>query len=77
MDAINAVSTRDRKTAAFDVEIAAVATAVPEHVIAQAEVERRSRRFYPQFAHMAALYANTGVGDSILLHAGGVVRGAA
>ena len=62
MDAFNAVSTRDRKTAAFDVEIAAVATAVPEHVIAQAEVERRSRRFYPQFAHMAALYANTGVG---------------
>lgn len=62
MDAISAVSTRDRKTAAFDVEIAAVATAVPEHAIAQAEVERRSRRFYPQFAHMAALYANTGVG---------------
>ena len=61
MDAISAVSTRDRKTAAFDVEIAAVATAVPEHVIAQAEVERRSRRFYPQFAHMAAIYANTGV----------------
>ncbi len=62
MDALNAATARDRKAAAFDVEIAGMATAVPDHVIAQAEVERRSRRFYPQFAHMAAIYANTGVG---------------
>lgn len=61
MDAISTASVRGRAVAGFDVEIAAVATAVPQYVLAQDEVERRSRRFYPQFAHMSALYGNTGV----------------
>lgn len=51
-----------RHQAAFDVEIAALATAVPVHRVTQAEITEISRRYYPQFAHMESLYGNAGIG---------------
>jgi alkylresorcinol/alkylpyrone synthase len=50
-----------RHAAAFDVEIASVATAVPVHQISQAFVTEQSRLYYPQFAHMESLYGNAGI----------------
>lgn len=47
--------------AAFDVEIAAVATAVPVHRVTQQAVTEQSRIYYPQFAHMESLYGNAGI----------------
>jgi len=46
---------------AIDVEIAAVATAVPEHVTGQQEISERAHKLYPQYARLEALYANTGI----------------
>jgi alkylresorcinol/alkylpyrone synthase len=46
---------------AIDVEIAAVATAVPEHVNGQEEVAERAHKLYPQYARLEALYTNTGI----------------
>ena len=62
MDAVSTMGTHRLRAMTFDVELASVATAVPKHTMPQADVEKRSRRFYPQFSHMADLYANTGVG---------------
>jgi len=45
----------------FNIEIAAVATAVPENRISQDETKARAIRYYPQFAHMESLYSNTGI----------------
>ena len=46
---------------AVDVEIASVATAVPEHVNGQQEVAERAHKIYPQYARLDALYTNTGI----------------
>ena len=46
---------------AVDVDIAAVATAVPCNVTGQREVAERAHRLYPQYARLHALYANTGI----------------
>jgi alkylresorcinol/alkylpyrone synthase len=46
---------------AIDVEIASVATAVPEHVTGQQEISERAHKLYPQYARLEALYANTGI----------------
>jgi alkylresorcinol/alkylpyrone synthase len=43
------------------VEITAVATAVPEHVVTQEDATERARIVYPQYARLEALYANTGI----------------
>jgi alkylresorcinol/alkylpyrone synthase len=43
------------------VELASVATAVPEHVIGQQEVAERAHRIFPQYARLDALYTNTGI----------------
>ena len=48
-------------TASVVVEIASVATAVPEHVLDQAEATWRAQKVYPQFARLEALYKNTGI----------------
>jgi alkylresorcinol/alkylpyrone synthase len=47
--------------AATTVEIASVATAVPEHKVSQADATERAQKFYPQFARLDALYTNTGI----------------
>jgi hypothetical protein len=44
-----------RRDAAFDVEIAAVATALPSNVADQVSISRLAQQYYPQFAHMEAL----------------------
>ena len=43
------------------VEIASVATAVPEHVVTQDDATERARKVYPQYARLEALYTNTGI----------------
>ncbi len=43
------------------VEIASVATAVPEHVTGQQEIAERAQRIFPQYARLDALYINTGI----------------
>src|SRR5690349_22217482 len=43
------------------VEIAAVATAVPEHITGQQEIAERAHKLYPQYARLDALYKNTGI----------------
>ena len=45
----------------IEVEIAAVATAVPEHVNGQQEISERAHKLYPQYARLEALYTNTGI----------------
>ena len=49
------------KKAKFDVEIASVATAVPEHKICQAEVTKLGREVFPHLARLESLYGNTGI----------------
>ena len=51
----------ERKKAKFDVEIASVATAVPEHKICQAEITKRAREVFPHLARLESLYGNTGI----------------
>jgi len=48
-------------TAPIVVDILSVATAVPAHVIDQAEATDRARKVFPQYARLEALYANTGI----------------
>ncbi len=43
------------------VEIASVATAVPEHVVTQEDAKFRAQKVYPQYARLEALYTNTGI----------------
>ncbi len=43
------------------VQIASVATAVPEHVTGQDEVAERAQKVFPQYARLDSLYKNTGI----------------
>ena len=47
----------------FDVEIAGVATAVPEHKVSQADIAERAKAVFPHLARHDGLYANTGISD--------------
>jgi len=47
--------------AAFDVEIAGIATAVPSHRVAQAEATERVKRLFPHLLRHEGLFANTGI----------------
>lgn len=44
-----------------EVEIASVATAVPQHVVDQSWASETAQTVYPQFARLDALYTNTGI----------------
>jgi alkylresorcinol/alkylpyrone synthase len=55
------LATRRAPASPIDVEIAAVATAVPEHVTGQQEIAERAHKLYPQYARLEALYTNTGI----------------
>jgi alkylresorcinol/alkylpyrone synthase len=46
---------------ATTVEIASVATAVPEHMVTQEDAKFRAQKVYPQYARLEALYTNTGI----------------
>lgn len=52
---------RPAAASAVGVEIASVATAVPEHTITQDDAALRAQTFFPQFARLEALYTNTGI----------------
>ncbi len=52
---------RPAKAAPPTVEIAAVATAVPQHVVTQEDAKFRAQKVYPQYARLEALYTNTGI----------------
>lgn len=54
------------KNAKFDVEIASVATAVPEHKICQAEIAKRARKIFPHLPRLESLYGNTGIDNRYL-----------
>ena len=45
----------------YDVEIAAMATAVPQYAFSQADALDRARYFLPRLSHMSNVFANTGV----------------
>jgi alkylresorcinol/alkylpyrone synthase len=45
----------------IQVEIASVATAVPEHVTGQQEIADRAQTIFPQYARLDGLYTNTGI----------------
>lgn len=55
------LAARRAPRSSVDVEIASVATAVPEHVTGQQEVAERAHKIYPQYARLDALYTNTGI----------------
>jgi alkylresorcinol/alkylpyrone synthase len=61
LDTVNTTAHRRARVGLFDVEIAAVATAVPPNVVSQDEMKARAREAYPQFAHIDTLYSNTGI----------------
>jgi len=47
--------------ARFDVEIASVATAVPQHKVLQDTVAEATKRFFPHLTGLASVFANTGI----------------
>ena len=51
----------DRPAPTINVQIASVATAVPEHVTGQEEVAERAQKVFPQYARLDSLYKNTGI----------------
>ncbi|MEJ0013617.1 MAG: type III polyketide synthase [Bauldia sp.] len=61
LDKVETAARDKRRSATFDVEIAAVATAVPHQAISQEEMRQRARVSYPQFASIDSIYANTGI----------------
>lgn len=61
LDTVETTAHRRARFAAFDVEIAAIATAVPPEALSQEETRQRARVSYPQFASIDSLYANTGI----------------
>jgi alkylresorcinol/alkylpyrone synthase len=51
-----------RRTAlSLDVSILAIATAVPKHMISQADTAERAKKVWPQYAQFDSLYMNTGI----------------
>ena len=64
------------KKAKFDVEIASVATAVPEHKICQAEIAKRAREIFPHLPRLESLYGNTGIDNRYSVRTAGLVSSA-
>ena len=50
-----------QRTTGFDVEIAGVAVAVPEHKVSQQDIAERAKAVFPHLARLGALYSNTGI----------------
>ena len=61
LDTIERRAAGRQRLVPIDVEIAAVATAVPANTVTQDELKVRARELYPQFAHIDTLYSNTGI----------------
>ena len=60
--AIGAKPARQRAPS-LDVEIAGVATAVPQHKVSQDDVAERAKEVFPHLARLGALYGNTGISN--------------
>src|SRR5262245_45646585 len=56
-----AIPASRRLKADFDVEIAGIATAVPEHMLQQADAARRAKTLFPGLADYEGLFRNTGI----------------
>lgn len=50
-----------RPALSLDVSILAIATAVPKHMISQADTAERAKKVWPQYAQFDSLYMNTGI----------------
>ena len=50
-----------QRTTGFDVEIAGVAVAVPEHKVSQEDIAERAKAVFPHLARLGTLYSNTGI----------------
>ena len=50
-----------QRTTAFNVEIASVATAVPEYKMSQDDAAERAKEIFPHLARLGVLYGNTGI----------------
>ncbi|MGH6831994.1 MAG: hypothetical protein ACRECM_03080, partial [Methyloceanibacter sp.] len=50
-------------TSAFNVEIAGIATAVPQCKVSQADIAERAKAVFPHLARLEGLYANTGISE--------------
>jgi len=61
LDTVERTASRLGRASAFDIEIAGIATALPDNRIDQEEVRQRARTVYPQFAHVDQIYMNTGI----------------
>ncbi len=61
LDTVPEAAHRAKHARTFDVEIAAVATVVPDNPVSQDETKALAAEAYPQFAHVDALYSNTGI----------------
>ncbi len=48
-------------TARFDVEIASVASAVPQHKVSQETIAEGAKRFFPHLVGISSVFANTGI----------------
>jgi alkylresorcinol/alkylpyrone synthase len=49
------------KRGGFDVDIAGIATAVPEHVLSQQDAARRAQAIFPELGGHQTLFRNTGI----------------
>jgi len=62
LDTISPTVTAERRAAStLDVEVTAVATAVPQNSISQSEMLQHMQRVFPQFEQMASLFGNTAI----------------
>ena len=56
-----AIARHAQATARFDVEIASVASVVPQHKVSQVMVAETAKRFFPHLTGIASVFANTGI----------------
>ena len=61
LDTVETTAHRRSRVTSFDVEVAAIATAVPPSLIPQEFMRVMARAAYPQFASIDSIYMNAGV----------------
>ena len=62
LNTVDTTAHRRARVTSFDVEVAAIATAVPEWTVLQEDMRVMAREAYPQFASIDSIYMNAGVG---------------
>ena len=56
-----AIARHAQATSRFDVEIASVASVVPQHKVLQGTIAEATKRFFPHLTGIASVFANTGI----------------